>query len=125
MGRRRGSVSLLSIIVSMMFLAIFLLLPLLRFIFPKFNSYFGFIPIFFFLPFFWSFKGRRRYTTTQKNRASADQNNDFPNSGSGNEDSGSAYYDPSLSRTSMWGYAKYLAMAIIVVLGIVVYFTLI
>ncbi len=124
---RRRSISLASILVSIIFLGLFLFLPILRLIFPRLNSYLGFIPVFFFLPFFWSFRGRKRYSRAPaKDRtATTDDSTEYSSSGWNSNDSDGSYYDPKATSRSALSYSKYLAMALVIAFGVVLYFVLV
>lgn len=121
----KGKGRFFPVIITLVLMFLFFLLPLLRVMFPKFNTYFGFIPVFFFLPFFWSFRGRRRTPRSEKNRSAAGESDDFPPSGSVNGENGAFYYDSGTATSSPWSYAKYLAIILAIALGAVTYFFLI
>lgn len=121
--RRRGG--FFPLLITLMFMSLFFFIPLIRLIFPKFNTYFGFIPIFFFFPFFWSFRGRKRVTHSKENNAPAGDSDDFSQIGSMNTDSNGFDYNAGMISSSPWSYTKYLAMILVIALGVVTYFFLV
>lgn len=103
----------------------FFIIPLIRIVFPRTNAYLGFLPAFFFIPFFWSFGGRRRFIRSQKmqNRTAAEESQP-----SGTSTVASTGPDPEFSMLSQsstpWNYMKYIAIAFVIAFGIILYFVL-
>lgn len=115
--RRSTFVSLLFTVILMGF---FLVIPLLRLLFPRLNYYFGFIPVFFFVPIFWSFSGRRRFLKQRKKHVSADDDSFGPyNTGVYGDFDEFMNKDMSQPKQSGWSYVKYFTIAAILILSIV------
>lgn len=124
-GRRRINPLYLVFITAL--IVVGLLLPLLRTLFPRLNSYFGFIPFFFFFPFFWAFGGRRRYYRSQKAKKEPQESGDqtgYQPSGTEVDSNSAVYYDSGLAGRSSWSYAKFVPIALVIVLAFVIYYYL-
>ncbi len=121
--RRNGSIiSLLFMLVLMFF---FLIVPLLKLMSTRFNSYFSFFPLFFFIPFFWSFSGRRRYLRSRHDQGTAEDSFEPHGTGiNGNGMDGFGFAMPKPEFTPLH-LAKYLAFVLVIALAAVLIYVFI